>query len=131
MVASAGGAFAFLFLLYIAFVALLVVAWGRILGKAGYNPWLCLLALIPFVNIVMFLVFAFSTWPRDRQPMGGYGQPPGASSWGPQPITGYPPPGGYPPPASGAYPPVAPGSVPPPPAPGAYPPQPPPSGGMV
>ncbi|HEY7948577.1 MAG TPA: hypothetical protein VID75_12945 [Acidimicrobiales bacterium] len=108
MVASTGGAFAFLFLFYIAFLALLIVAWARILGKAGYNPWLCLLALIPFVNIVMFLVFAFSVWPRDRQPMGGYGQPPGPSSWGqPQPMTGYPPPG-YP-----------------------TPPPPPPSGGMA
>lgn len=38
----------------------------RILKKAGFSPWLCLLMLIPFVNIVMIWVFAFTTWPAQR-----------------------------------------------------------------
>ena len=37
-----------------------------IIKRAGYNPWLVLLGIVPVVNIVMFLVFAFSAWPRLR-----------------------------------------------------------------
>jgi uncharacterized membrane protein YhaH (DUF805 family) len=40
----------------------------RIVQKAGYSGWWCLLLLVPIVNIVMIWVFAFASWPslRDR-----------------------------------------------------------------
>jgi uncharacterized RDD family membrane protein YckC len=41
---------------------LLIPAW-MIVKKAGYNPALSLLALVPIVNLVALYVFAFSNWP--------------------------------------------------------------------
>jgi uncharacterized membrane protein YhaH (DUF805 family) len=59
-----------LVILYVAVIVLSVVAWVKIISKAGYNGWWVLIAVVPVVNLVMFLVFAFSRWPaleeRDR-----------------------------------------------------------------
>ena len=107
MVGSAGVGVAVVF--YLAIVVVTLVAWFRILSQAGYSGWWTLIALVPLVNFVMFLVFAFSTWPIHRQPFGyrpgpGYG----AAPFG-QPPPGYgPPPGGYPPPGAGPPPPPSP-----------------------
>jgi hypothetical protein len=96
-----------------------VVAGVKILPKAGYSRWLALLLIIPLVNWVMILVFAFSDWPVDKElrsyRQGGFGS--GSS------------PGGYPAPAWPAQP-------PPPPAYGSgsaqfAPPSWPPAGGQV
>lgn len=38
---------------------------GNISRKAGYPRWHGLLMAIPFVNVVMILAFAFSTWPIE------------------------------------------------------------------
>lgn len=46
--------------------AVLLIPMSNIVKRAGYSPWLTLLGLIPLVNLVMFLVFAFSEWPRLR-----------------------------------------------------------------
>ncbi|MGH8061619.1 MAG: hypothetical protein ACREO7_06355 [Pseudoxanthomonas sp.] len=43
----------------------LVPLW-RIVNKAGFHGALSLLALIPFVNVVMLWVFAFVRWPVER-----------------------------------------------------------------
>lgn len=43
-----------------------VIAWWLILKKAGYNPWLCLLFLVPGLNVIAPLVFALSRWPVLR-----------------------------------------------------------------
>jgi uncharacterized membrane protein YhaH (DUF805 family) len=42
---------------------------SKILAKAGYSGWWCLLALVPILNIIMLWVFAFSSWPNlpERQ----------------------------------------------------------------
>ena len=117
-------------IVYLAFLAGLIVATAKIISKAGYSMWFVLLAFVPIVNIVMFLVFAFSDWPVDqelrRYRQGGYGGPgPGGfpppypgqppSGYGADPSSspaGWPPPGGYaPPPSPGGY------SPPPPPPP--------------
>ena len=42
------------------------VSWYRIAGKAGFNPWLGLLMLVPLVNIAFLLWFAFSDWPVQQ-----------------------------------------------------------------
>lgn len=44
-----------------------LVAYVRIIQKAGYSGWWVLVGLVPVVNAVMFLVFAFSTWPVLRE----------------------------------------------------------------
>jgi uncharacterized membrane protein YhaH (DUF805 family) len=44
------------------FITLFPVA--RILSKAGYSGWWCLLGVVPLLNIVMLWVFAFSSWPN-------------------------------------------------------------------
>lgn len=38
---------------------------GKILNRAGFTPWLALLALVPFVNVILLWLFAFGRWPRD------------------------------------------------------------------
>jgi hypothetical protein len=48
-------------------VALVIFAWSRVFAKAGYSPILCLLMLIPVVNLLTFLWFAFSRWPIQKQ----------------------------------------------------------------
>ncbi len=35
--------------------------------KMGYSPWLALLKLIPLADFIMFLYFAFSQWPVEKQ----------------------------------------------------------------
>jgi hypothetical protein len=37
---------------------------GKVLARAGVNPALALLLLIPFVQIVAVWVFAYMRWPR-------------------------------------------------------------------
>ena len=41
----------------------MVAAWVKILTKAGYSGWWILIGVVPLVNVIMFLVFAFSDWP--------------------------------------------------------------------
>ena len=38
-----------------------------IVKRSGYNPWLSLLALIPLVNFVFYLIFAFREWPVQHE----------------------------------------------------------------
>ena len=128
-------------IVYLAFLAGLIVATAKIISKAGYSMWFVLLAFVPIVNIVMFLVFAFSDWPVDqelrRYRQGGYGAPGPGGYGGPGP-GGFPPPyPGQPPSGYGADPSSSPAGWPPPggyappPSPGGYspPPPPPPPGG--
>jgi hypothetical protein len=61
-----------LIVLIIAFIFIYPIC--RIVGKAGYNPALGLLWLIPIVNFVLLWVFAFSDWPVSRA--GASGMPP-------------------------------------------------------
>ncbi len=49
------------------YVAVIVVPIWHILKKAGYNAAFSLFALIPFVNIILLWVFAFSKWPIEKQ----------------------------------------------------------------
>jgi len=51
-------------------VVILAAIWlvpaAKILNKAGYSGWWCLLLLIPLVNIIVYWVFAFARWPNLR-----------------------------------------------------------------
>jgi uncharacterized membrane protein YhaH (DUF805 family) len=88
-------AFFIFFAVYAVFLIVFVWAYVRIIRRAGYSGWWILIGLVPLLNVVMFLVFAFKEWPIQRElaqlraqlgRQGGfpYGQPPGY---------GYPPPG--------------------------------------
>ena len=50
-------------------VVLLVAAaaYVTIVRKAGYSGWWALVLLVPVVNLVMIVVFAFSEWPVTRE----------------------------------------------------------------
>ena len=39
----------------------------KILHKAGYSGWWCVLWFVPLVNIIMLWVFAFASWPNLRE----------------------------------------------------------------
>jgi hypothetical protein len=47
----------------IAPLAIFLLAWWKIYQKAGYPGWLTFLWFIPGVNLIWFLIFAFSCWP--------------------------------------------------------------------
>ena len=51
----------------IALYVVTLIAYIRILQKAGYSGWWVLIGLVPVVNFVMFLVFAFVRWPVTRE----------------------------------------------------------------
>jgi hypothetical protein len=80
------------------FVVLAIVAWVKVISKAGYSGWWVLIGLIPLVGAVMFLVFAFSKWPieesleaaRRANQSGGHSNLSGGGGWSP---LGGPPPG--------------------------------------
>ena len=57
-----------LWVVIVAFVAFLIWLYVRILRKAGYSGWWCVITFVPLVNIVMVYVFAFSTWPSLKRP---------------------------------------------------------------
>jgi len=54
-------------LIALAVSVLIVIAYCKICSKAGY-PWaLGLLMLVPFANVVLPLVLAFSDWPVQKE----------------------------------------------------------------
>ena len=38
----------------------------KILNKAGYSGWWCIVAFVPLLNLIMLWVFAFASWPSLR-----------------------------------------------------------------
>ncbi|HVT99236.1 MAG TPA: hypothetical protein VHE33_17150 [Acidobacteriaceae bacterium] len=42
--------------------AIYIIPFWFIFKKAGFSPWLCLLLLLPVVNLVMLYVLAFTDW---------------------------------------------------------------------
>jgi hypothetical protein len=53
-------------LIYGAITVLMLIGSISIVRKAGYSGWWVLTSFVPLLNIVMFLVFAFSDWPALR-----------------------------------------------------------------
>lgn len=77
-------AFAVIGLVYVAILVVMIIAYAKIIGKAGYSPWWVLMMFVPIGNIIVFFMFAFSEWPIQRrlrqleQGAGGYGALPQA-----------------------------------------------------
>ncbi|HZV78055.1 MAG TPA: hypothetical protein VFF60_00445 [Candidatus Binatus sp.] len=66
--------------LIIVLIFAIVIYW-RIASKAGYPGALSLLMIVPFVNLILLLIFAFSEWPIEREVRalrGISGRPPAA-----------------------------------------------------
>jgi hypothetical protein len=40
-----------------------LVPYAKILSRAGWSSWFCLLWFLPLVNLIMLWVFAFGDWP--------------------------------------------------------------------
>lgn len=70
-------------------LAIVILPFWFICKKAGFSPWLSLLLIVPFGNLVLYYVLAFSEWKVVPAPQLGW--PP----YPPQPP--YPPPPQYPP----------------------------------
>ncbi|MCD4727976.1 MAG: hypothetical protein K8R46_09960, partial [Pirellulales bacterium] len=41
--------------------------WAAIFNKAGFPRGMCLLMMIPVVNFVALVIFAFSEWPIEKE----------------------------------------------------------------
>lgn len=52
--------------LYLIATLIWVIGWCRIASRAGYGALTGLLCIIPVVNVIAFLAFAFGEWPKDR-----------------------------------------------------------------
>jgi uncharacterized membrane protein YhaH (DUF805 family) len=67
-------------LVALGFVVLTLVVNWRVASKAGYSGVLSLLMLVPFVNFIILLIFAFAKWPIERQleQYARYAPPPAA-----------------------------------------------------
>jgi len=74
----------FVLLLYLAILAITIIAGVKIVTNAGYSGLWILMIFIPLVGFIMALVFAFADWPilqelrQLRAASGAYGPPPGA-----------------------------------------------------
>ena len=51
------------------FGLILLIPYWMIFKKAGYSPWLSLLMILPFVNLIMLYFLGFSDWPSLRPKM--------------------------------------------------------------
>ena len=81
----------------LAFVAFSILCNYIIAKKAGFNPWLSLLMLVPIANLIVFLIFVFSEWPLTAENKALRAQLGGGGGYGPPPGGGYAPPPPYPP----------------------------------
>ncbi|HWT04946.1 MAG TPA: hypothetical protein VN224_04245 [Xanthomonadales bacterium] len=94
---AAIAAFGIVYLIVVlAALAFSVLCNYMIAKKAGYNPWLSLLMLVPVANIIVFLIFVFSEWPVTAENNALRAQLAGGGGYSPPPGGGYTPPP-YPP----------------------------------
>jgi hypothetical protein len=80
MAGPAMGAFFAAYGIFVLIVLIIsIVIYWRIASKAGYPGAYSLLMLIPLVNLIVLLIFAFGEWPIERQLAalrGGSARPP-------------------------------------------------------
>ena len=51
----------------VAMAAFFIFLWWRIFSKVGYSGALGLLILVPFGNLIVLCILAFSQWPIRRE----------------------------------------------------------------
>ncbi|MDO8586632.1 MAG: hypothetical protein Q7T82_06285 [Armatimonadota bacterium] len=49
------------------FFAAVFAVWANIFNKAGYPLWYGIWAIIPGINVIACIYFAFTTWPIERE----------------------------------------------------------------
>lgn len=54
-------------LLAVAIWIVFLIAYIKIISKAGYSGWWVLIMFVPIANVVMLLVFAYKEWPIQRE----------------------------------------------------------------
>ena len=52
------------------FLPVVIIPYWKIFSKAGFSGWLSLLILIPFVNLIILYVVAFSEWKVRNSDLG-------------------------------------------------------------
>ena len=62
-----GVALAVVIIIGIAFWLVFVIAYIKIISRAGYSGWWVLIVIVPIANIVMLLIFAYKEWPIQRE----------------------------------------------------------------
>jgi uncharacterized membrane protein len=65
--AIGGVGLAVLIIIGIAFWLVFVIAYIKIITRAGYSGWWVLIIIVPIANIVMLLIFAYKEWPIQRE----------------------------------------------------------------
>jgi len=88
----AGASFICIGLVWLVMLVVSVFIFGTIFKKAGYNFWLGLLMILPLVNLIWLIVFAFSTWPIHQELQSLRGRAGGYAGGG-FPVTPPQPPG--------------------------------------
>ena len=58
-----GAALGVFFAIYAVIAVVGIIATVKIITKAGYSGWWVLIWFVPLLNLVFFLIFAFSDWP--------------------------------------------------------------------
>ena len=51
----------------LAMLILFFFVWFNIFKKSGHSGWLALLLIVPLVNLITLLWFAFSEWPVQKK----------------------------------------------------------------
>jgi hypothetical protein len=65
---AAFGAFMVGYVIFLLIIVILaIVIYWRIFAKAGWAGALSLLMIIPLVNFILLIAFAFSEWPIERE----------------------------------------------------------------
>lgn len=66
--ATFGSVFFFLYCCFIlAMIGFSLFAYYTMAKKMGYNPWLGLLMILPFVNLILILLVLFTKWPIEEE----------------------------------------------------------------
>ncbi|HVT13137.1 MAG TPA: hypothetical protein VHE55_12810 [Fimbriimonadaceae bacterium] len=65
--AIAAGSFGAILIFEMVLVVLMVVVYWKIATKAGYPGWYALAVIVPCLNLILFIAFAFSEWPIERE----------------------------------------------------------------
>jgi len=53
------------------YVLAILIPFGQLLRRTGFNRWWLLLAFLPVINIVALWVFAYVKWPKVVEGHGG------------------------------------------------------------
>ena len=63
-------------LIILVFLAIIIIPFWFICKKAGFSPWLSLLNIVPFDNLILIYVLAFAQWKVMPVPQVGWTPPP-------------------------------------------------------